>query len=60
VRQGKDNSARVNAFSPGYIETPLHWKWLRVLPNSEESMKEVLKFHPAGRIGTPLELAQAA
>jgi 3-oxoacyl-[acyl-carrier protein] reductase len=56
---GKDG-VRVNAICPGYIETPLHHKWLDVMPNPEETMKEVIKFHPVGRIGTPQDVAQAA
>jgi NAD(P)-dependent dehydrogenase (short-subunit alcohol dehydrogenase family) len=56
---GKDG-VRVNAICPGYIETPLHHKWLNTLPNPAETMKEVLKFHPVGRIGTPRDVAQAA
>jgi NAD(P)-dependent dehydrogenase (short-subunit alcohol dehydrogenase family) len=56
---GKDG-VRVNAICPGYIETPLHHKWLNALPHPEETMKEVVKFHPVGRIGTPQDVAQAA
>ncbi len=56
---GKDG-VRVNAICPGYIETPLHQKWLDALPNPEETMKEVIKFHPVGRIGSPQDVAQAA
>jgi NAD(P)-dependent dehydrogenase (short-subunit alcohol dehydrogenase family) len=56
---GKDG-VRVNAICPGYIETPLHQKWLDALPNPAETMEEVLKFHPVGRIGTPRDVAQAA
>lgn len=56
---GKDG-VRVNAICPGYIETPLHYKWLNALPNPEETMKEIVKFHPVRRIGTPRDVAQAA
>ena len=56
---GKD-AVRVNAICPGYIETPLLHKWLDALPNPGETMKQVLKCHPVGRIGTPRDIAQAA
>ena len=56
---GKDG-VRVNAICPGYTETPLHYKWLNALPNPEETMKQVVKVHPVGRIGTPRDIAQAA
>lgn len=56
---GKDG-VRVNAICPGYIETPLHHKWLDGLPDPDETMKRVVTFHPVGRIGTPRDIAQAA
>jgi hypothetical protein len=51
---------RVNAICPGYIRTPLLERWFSELPNPEETMREVLKFHPLGRIGTPRDIADAA
>lgn len=56
---GKDG-VRVNAICPGYIETPLHQKWLDTLPDPDATMKRVVTFHPVGRIGTPRDVAQAA
>ncbi|HZT28371.1 MAG TPA: SDR family NAD(P)-dependent oxidoreductase [Bryobacteraceae bacterium] len=50
---------RVNAICPGYIQTPLLEKWLRELPDPESAMRQVLAFHPLGRIGTPRDIAQA-
>ena len=56
---GKDG-IRVNAICPGYIRTPLLERWFSELPNPEETMREVLKHHPLGRIGTPRDIADAA
>jgi NAD(P)-dependent dehydrogenase (short-subunit alcohol dehydrogenase family) len=56
---GKDG-IRVNAICPGYIRTPLLERWFSELPNPEETMREVLKYHPLGRIGTPRDIADAA
>jgi NAD(P)-dependent dehydrogenase (short-subunit alcohol dehydrogenase family) len=56
---GKDR-IRVNAICPGYINTPLQDAWLATLPDPEATMREVLKFHPLGRIGTPHDIADAA
>lgn len=44
---------RVNAISPGYIDTPL-------VARLDEPMREHLKsLHPLGRFGTPTEIAEA-
>lgn len=51
---------RVNAICPGYIDTPLMEKWLDSVSNREETMRQVLAFHPLGRIGTPRDVAEAA
>jgi meso-butanediol dehydrogenase/(S,S)-butanediol dehydrogenase/diacetyl reductase len=56
---GKD-AIRVNAICPGYINTPLQDAWLATLPDPKATMREVLKFHPLGRIGTPRDIADAA
>ena len=56
---GKDG-IRVNAICPGYINTPLQDAWLATLTDPEATMREVLKFHPLGRIGTPRDIADAA
>lgn len=47
---------RVNAICPGYIETPL---LQRAFANGECDREAVLKFHPLGRIGTPMDIAEA-
>ena len=51
---------RVNAICPGYIQTPLMDKWLETLPDPAGTMRDVMKFHPLGRIGTPRDVAEAA
>jgi len=51
---------RVNAICPGYIDTPLMDAWLATLPDADEAMRQVLSFHPLGRIGTPHDIAEAA
>ena len=51
---------RVNAICPGYIDTPLMEKWLASVPDREETMRQVLTYHPLGRIGKPRDVAEAA
>lgn len=51
---------RVNAICPGYIDTPLMDQWLRAQPDAAAAMRQVLSFHPLGRIGTPRDVADAA
>jgi len=50
---------RVNAVCPGYIYTPLMERWLAQQPDREATMREVLGYHPMGRIGTPRDIADA-
>jgi meso-butanediol dehydrogenase/(S,S)-butanediol dehydrogenase/diacetyl reductase len=56
---GRDG-IRVNAICPGYINTPMMDEWLKEQPDPDATMKQVLSFHPLGRIGTPLDIAEAA
>jgi NAD(P)-dependent dehydrogenase (short-subunit alcohol dehydrogenase family) len=51
---------RVNAICPGYIETPLMERWLASLPDRDETLAQLRRFHPLGRIGTPHDVAEAA
>lgn len=55
---GRDG-IRVNAICPGYIRTPLMEQWLAALENPDETMRQVMSYHPLGRIGTPRDIAQA-
>jgi NAD(P)-dependent dehydrogenase (short-subunit alcohol dehydrogenase family) len=50
---------RVNAVCPGYIGTPLMEQWLETVEDREAAMREVLKWHPLGRIGIPADVAEA-
>jgi NAD(P)-dependent dehydrogenase (short-subunit alcohol dehydrogenase family) len=49
---------RAVAICPGYIDTPLISDWLDSLPNREEVLGQVLAAHPAGRMGTPRDIAE--
>jgi NAD(P)-dependent dehydrogenase (short-subunit alcohol dehydrogenase family) len=51
----KDRRIRVNAVSPGYIDTP-PWHSLEA---AEEQMKAISNSVPLGRFGTPEEIAKA-
>lgn len=51
---------RVNAICPGYIGTPMTEEWIRTQPDPEATLKQVLSFHPLGRIGTTRDVAEAA
>lgn len=48
------HNVRVNALSPGYVDTPL------IAHNSEERRKLLVSLHPIGRLATPREIANAA
>jgi NAD(P)-dependent dehydrogenase (short-subunit alcohol dehydrogenase family) len=59
VDHGRDG-IRVNAICPGYIQSPMLEQWLRSVPDRDATMASLLKIHPAGRIGTPRDVAEAA
>ena len=52
--EGAAKGVRVNTICPGYIETPM----LGVL--DEASLAAAIKMHPLGRLGQPVEIANAA
>ena len=54
----KDRRIRVNAVSPGTIDTPDSWPW-HSIEAAEEHMKTISTTIPLGRFGTPDEVAKA-
>ena len=52
-----DAGIRINAVCPGYIRTPLLDPVLKLQPELEDHLATL---HPAGRLGTPEEVAKAA
>lgn len=49
---------RVNAISPGTIDTPLLQAYFDSCPDPERARSEFLKFHPIGRFGTPRDIGE--
>lgn len=49
---------RVNALSPGTIDTPLLQDYFNSCPDPERARSEFLKFHPVGRFGTPRDIGE--
>lgn len=49
---------RVNAISPGTIDTPLLQAYFDSCPDPERARSEFQKFHPIGRFGTPRDVAE--
>lgn len=50
---------RVNALSPGTIDTPLLQDYFNSRPDPALARTDFLKFHPIGRFGTPRDIAEA-
>jgi NAD(P)-dependent dehydrogenase (short-subunit alcohol dehydrogenase family) len=49
---------RVNAISPGTIDTPLLQAYFDSCPDPARARSEFLKFHPIGRFGTPRDVGE--
>ncbi len=49
---------RVNAVSPGTIDTPLLQAYFDSCPDPVLARSEFLKFHPIGRFGTPRDIGE--
>jgi NAD(P)-dependent dehydrogenase (short-subunit alcohol dehydrogenase family) len=49
---------RVNAVSPGTIDTPLLRAYFDSCPDPARARSEFLKFHPIGRFGTPRDIGE--
>ncbi len=58
VDHGPDG-IRVNVVCPGYIDTPLLRRSLAGPEEWEQTVERIAWWHPAGRIGTPEEVAEA-
>jgi NAD(P)-dependent dehydrogenase (short-subunit alcohol dehydrogenase family) len=50
---------RVNAVSPGFIETEQFVNYLDARPDPEAARAETVRLHPIGRVGRPAEVAAA-
>lgn len=50
---------RVNAVCPGIVETAMWQAWLDEVEDADETLRQVNRLQPLGRIGKPDEIAQA-
>lgn len=53
------DGVRVNAVCPGIIQTQMWDAWLREVEDVEATVKEVLALQPLGRVGLPIDVANA-
>jgi NAD(P)-dependent dehydrogenase (short-subunit alcohol dehydrogenase family) len=52
------HGVRVNAVSPGFVDTYLVQEWLETSPDPVDARRKMLEMHPLGRIGTPDQIAE--
>jgi NAD(P)-dependent dehydrogenase (short-subunit alcohol dehydrogenase family) len=60
AREYASMGIRVNSIAPGTIDTPLNKQVLERAADPEALRAVWLKMHPLGRLGTPLDVANAA
>jgi NAD(P)-dependent dehydrogenase (short-subunit alcohol dehydrogenase family) len=53
------SGVRVNAVCPGIVETAMWQAWLAEVDDPDETVRQVNRMQPLGRIGKPDEIAQA-
>jgi meso-butanediol dehydrogenase/(S,S)-butanediol dehydrogenase/diacetyl reductase len=59
VDLGKYN-IRCNAIAPGWIQSDLAENYINTQPDPAKAMKALIDLHPAGRIGVPKDIGDAA
>jgi NAD(P)-dependent dehydrogenase (short-subunit alcohol dehydrogenase family) len=59
AKAGGKHRVRVNAVLPGAIDTPMLWGNLRPGQDPQALIDMLVKQHPIGRIGVPLDVARA-
>lgn len=57
VDEGPKSNVRCNVVCPGWINTELNEAYFNQLKYPEEGKKAIVKLHPAGRMGTPEDIA---
>jgi NAD(P)-dependent dehydrogenase (short-subunit alcohol dehydrogenase family) len=50
---------RVNAVSPGFVETPINERYFASFPDPEAERARMAALHPVGRMGRPEDIARA-
>jgi len=60
AKDGAKNGVRVNAICPGYIDTPIMEKAFADSDDPDTARATVIKAQPMGRMGTTMDIANAA
>lgn len=53
------DNIRCNCISPSSVETPMYHDFFKNVPNAKEEQKKLAESHPLGRIGQPIDIANA-